>query len=334
MTGKTVKIRTGSSTDTSRRAHRGNDMPVTFPRHAAELAVFLSVLVSQAGAGQLVSTADREWAKNAVADEKSLSAPAGKDTVAVLYFRNGTGDPSLDPMRKGIPLLLATDLSGVPGLSVVERTRLQALNDETGLGASGLVEAGTAPRAGKLLGARWLVGGEIGREKPTRIDLASNVADVPAGTTTGKASAGGEIEKLFEVQKDLLFGVLKLLEVQVTPDQEKRLRKPCSKSATALVALFLGVDAGDRGDLEKAEGYYRKALQADPGVCIASDAMKEIEAARANAPAAGNRSRKLLKTLRDGTSLTDSLTTKEPLLRGGKPLDIYVPPNRYPNTGP
>ncbi len=282
------------------------------------LALLCAFLVPRADAGQLVSPADREWAKRAVAGEKTLSAPTGKNTVAVLYFRNGTGDPSLDPMRKGIPLLLVTDLSGVPGLSVIERTRLQALTEETSLGASGLVEAGTAPRVGKLLGARWLVGGEIGREKPTRIDLAANVADVPAGTMTGKTSAGGEIERLFEVEKTLLFGVLKLLDVTVTPDEERRLRKPCSKSATALSALFLGVDAGDRGELDKAEGYYRKALQVDPGVCIASDALKEIESYRASV----KRSRRFLKTLRDGTTLTDSLTTKEPLLRGGKPLDI------------
>ncbi|OIP32554.1 MAG: hypothetical protein AUK27_12920 [Deltaproteobacteria bacterium CG2_30_66_27] len=286
------------------------------------LALLCALLASWADAGQLVSPADREWAKKAVAEEKSISAPAGKNTVAVLYFKNNTGDPSLDPMRKGIPLLLVTDLSSVPGLSVVERTRLQALTEETNLGATGLVEAGTAPRVGKMLGARWLVGGEIGREKPTRVDLASNVADVPAGTTTGKTSAGGEIEQLFEVEKELLFGVLKHLDVTVTPEEEQRLRKPCSKSATALAALFLGVDAGDRGDLDKAEGYYRKALQTDPGVCIATDALKEIETVRASAPAAGKRSRQLLKTLRGGTSLTDSLTTKEPLLRGGKPLDI------------
>jgi len=164
------------------------------------------------------------------------------------------------------------------------------------------------------------VGGEIGREKPTRIDLTSNVADVPAGATSGKTSAGGEIERLFEVEKDLLFGVLKLLDVKVSPEEEQRLRKPCSKSSTALAALFLGVDAGDRGELDKAEGYYRKALQVDPGVCIASDALKEIEAVRASG--AGKRTRQLLKTLRDGTTLTDSLTTKDPLLRGGKPLDI------------
>ena len=283
-------------------------------------ALLCALLVPRSDAGQLVSPADREWAKKAVSEEKSLSTPAGKNTVAVLYFRNGTGDPAIDPMRKGIPLLLVTDLSGVPGLSVIERTRLQALNEETGLGASGLVEAGTAPRVGKLLGARWLVGGEIGREKPTRIDITSNVADVPTGTATGKTSAGGEIERLFEVEKDLLFGVLKLLDVKVPPEEEQRLRKPCSKSVTALAALFLGVDAGDRGDLDKAEGYYRKALQVDPGICIASDALMEIEAVRG--AGAGKRSRQLLKTLRDGTTLTDSLTTKEPLLRGGKPLDI------------
>jgi TolB-like protein len=286
------------------------------------LVLLAACVVARVDAGQLVTPADREWANQAVAGERTLSAPVAKNTVAVLYFRNVTGDPSLDPMRKGIPLLLLTDLSGVPGLSVVERTRLQALTEETDLGATGLVEPGTAPRVGKLLGARWLVGGEIGREQPSRIDLVSNVADVPAGTAAGKAVAGGEMDRLFEVEKELLFGLLKTIDVKVTPEVEQRLRKPCTKSTTALAALFLGVDAGDRGDLDKAEGYYRKALRIDPGVCIAADALKEIESVRASGPAAGKRSRQLLKTIREGTTLTDSLTTKEPLLRGGKPLDV------------
>lgn len=131
------------------------------------LALLSSLLVPRADAGQLVSPADREWAKRAVAEEKSLSAPAGRNTVAVLYFNNGTGDPSLDPMRKGIPLLLVTDLSGVPGLSVVERTRLQALAEETTLGASGLVEAGTAPGSGNCsapVGSSVAISG--GRSRP------------------------------------------------------------------------------------------------------------------------------------------------------------------------
>lgn len=286
------------------------------------LVLLAAWIVPHAHGGQLVSPADRLWAKEAVAGEKALSAPAAKNTVAVLYFRNGTGDPALDPMRKGIPLLLLTDLSEVQGLSVVERTRLQALTEETGLGATGLVDPGTAPRVGRLLGARWLVGGEIGREKPSRIDLVSNVADVQAGTAAGKAVAGGEMDRLFEIEKDLLFGLLKTIDVKVTPEEEQRLRKPCTKSATALAALFLGVDAGDRGDLDKAQDYYRKALRIDPGVCIAADALREIESVRASGPAAGKRTRQLLRTIREGTTLTDSLTTKEPLLRGGKPLDI------------
>jgi curli biogenesis system outer membrane secretion channel CsgG len=57
--------------------------------------------------------------------------------------------------------MLITDLSEVKGLQIVERIKLQALVEEMGLGASGLVEANTAPRVGKLLGAQWLIGGDI-----------------------------------------------------------------------------------------------------------------------------------------------------------------------------
>lgn len=285
------------------------------------LVLLGAALCLPARAGQVLSPADRDWAKKAVAEEKALAAPPGKATLAVLNFRNATGDPSLDPWQKGIPLLLVTDLASVPGLSVVERTRMQALVEELGLGASGLVEEGTAPRVGRLLGARWLVGGGIGRKAPPRIEVDSAVADVPSAKTAGSASAAGEIDRVFEIEKDLLFGILKAIDVTVTPEEEKRLRRPCSKNPAALSALFLGIDAGDRGDLDKAEGYFRRAVAADPSICVASDALKEIAALRAAAPPA-RRTKELLKTIREGTSLTDSLTTKEPLLRGGRPLEI------------
>jgi len=301
-------------------------------RAAGAAALLLATgFAGRAGAGQLVSPADREWARQALAQEASLAAPAGKNTVAVLYFRNETKDPSLDPWQKGIPLLLVTDLSTVPGIVVVERTRLQALVEEIGLGKSGLVEEKTAPRVGRLLGARWLVGGGIGRARPPAVDVEAKAADIPSGAAAGTVPAQGTVDRLFDIEKDLLFGLLRLLDVKVSPEEERRLRKPCSTNPTALASLFLAVDAGDRGDLDAASGYYRRALAADPSVCLAREGLEEIEAARAAPPAAGRRTRELLGTIREGTSLTDSLTTKEPLLRGGKPLD--VPGARTSPTG-
>ena len=91
------------------------------------LGLFGVVLISPAWAGQVVTKDARSWAKKVLAEEKALSTVAARNTLAVLYFQNRTGQSSLDPLQKGLTLMLITDLSAVKGLQIVERIKLQAL---------------------------------------------------------------------------------------------------------------------------------------------------------------------------------------------------------------
>ena len=88
------------------------------------------LLLSPSWAGQVVTPEIKAWARKAVEGERELKAPPGRNTLAVLYFKNQTGQPEIDPLQKGIALLLITDLSKVKSLQVVERAQLQALVEE------------------------------------------------------------------------------------------------------------------------------------------------------------------------------------------------------------
>ena len=58
------------------------------------------------------------------------AAPGGKPRIAVLYFENNTGDPSLDWLRTGLTDMLVTDLSQSPDVRVLGTDRLyQILKD-------------------------------------------------------------------------------------------------------------------------------------------------------------------------------------------------------------
>lgn len=87
-----------------------------------------------------------------------IPSRAQADTVAVLYFEN-QGNPALEPLKVGLTQMLITDLQGTDGVTVVERSQLQALLDELELGHSGAVDPDTAAKVGNLLGAEWLVMG-------------------------------------------------------------------------------------------------------------------------------------------------------------------------------
>jgi TolB-like protein len=258
-------------------------------------------IISSSWAGQVVTQDIRGWAKKVLEEEKTLQALEGKNTVAVLYFQNKTNQSDLDPLEKGLTLMLITDLSKVRGLQVIERVRLQALTEEIGLGTTGLVAPGAAPRVGRLLGAQWIVGGEILKDQPDQLNLQSNPLEVPTQKILGQLMTGGKLEELFRMEKDLLFEIVKLLKIDIKPI-EHELRKPCSTNLKGLMALFRAIDASDHKDYESAAEFYQKAMKEDPGMCIARDAVKELELLKLTT---ARRSRTLLRSLREETSQTD-----------------------------
>jgi tetratricopeptide (TPR) repeat protein/TolB-like protein/predicted Ser/Thr protein kinase len=62
--------------------------------------------------------------------EATPSATTGRPSVAVLYFDNTTGDPSIEWMRTGIPEMLVTDLSQAGDIEVVGTDRLYGILQE------------------------------------------------------------------------------------------------------------------------------------------------------------------------------------------------------------
>ncbi|MBI5199443.1 MAG: hypothetical protein HZA09_05445, partial [Nitrospirae bacterium] len=173
--------------------------------------LFWVVLTSSTWGGQVVTKDTRLWAKEVLKEEKALQAKEGRNTLAVLYFQNRTGQSALDPFQKGLTLMLITDLSTVRGIQIVERVRLQALIEEMDIGVYGLIEPDTAPQVGKLFGAQWLVGGDILEGQPTQLQIQSNLLDVPVQKTIGQSMAKGNLSDLFRMEKEILFDIIKLL---------------------------------------------------------------------------------------------------------------------------
>ena len=60
------------------------------------------------------------------------AAEDGRHSLAVLYFENVTGDPSVDWLRTGLTDMLVTNLSQSPDLRVLSTQRLYQILDETG----------------------------------------------------------------------------------------------------------------------------------------------------------------------------------------------------------
>jgi len=270
-------------------------------------AVVLCVLlITPAWSGQVVTEDIKAWAKQAISEEKQLEALKGQKTLAVLYFNNKTGQSKLNPLQKGLALMLITDLSSVKGIQVLERARIQALMQEIGIGASGLVDPGTEPKVSKLIGTEWLVGGDILKS----LQVQSRLLDIPQNQIIGQPLAEGDVSELFRIEKDILFEIIKLLKIELTPEEETMLRKPCSTNYSALYEMFKGVEASDSEDYKKAAEQYKKAIKKDPNICVANGAFEELQTLGLLTEAK-SKSDKMLQSLRKETSLTDQLSTTD-----------------------
>ena len=120
-------------------------------------------------------------------DLRIADVPA--NTIAVPEFAMSGGPDSLRPLCRGLAVVMLTDLHRVPQLRIVERERLQVLLRElamtqygpvyegTGRTAGPAVDPATAPRYGRLIGARRFAQGAVSPLGKDVLELNASVID-------------------------------------------------------------------------------------------------------------------------------------------------------------
>jgi TolB-like protein len=298
--------------------------------HFFFIALIIITFAHSAWSGQVITDEARLWAKQAMAREGTIQQTDSKKTIAVLNFKNKTGQAELNPLQKGLAFMLITDLSTVRDLHVVERVKMQALMEEMGLGQSGLVASDETPKTGRLIGAKWIVGGDILSLAQVPLYIHSSLLDVPDEQVLGQPTAEGILDNFFEIEKTLLFNIIDLLKVELTQEERIRLERPLSLNTKALLDLFKAIDASDQGNYEQAEQHYKNAIKKDAQLSTAEAGLRELQSLGV-ASTRSNESVQLLQAVRDQTSLTDdvvpSLTTKRTQIPEGSriPITLDVP---------
>lgn len=197
------------------------------------------------------------------------TATAAPRTVAVLYFDNNTQDRSFDVLSKGLADMLVTDLSGVDGLVVVEREKLQALVKEMNIQRSEYFDPKTAQKMGRGLGATHAITGSIAALEP-RIRLDVRVIEVATGKVVAGDKVVGDKSKLFELEEALVAKLVRGLRVQGASAKSR------VSNLDALLQYSQGLDAVDQGDLKRASSQMAKVTTKSPGFALAKKRYREI----------------------------------------------------------
>ncbi|MGH7719153.1 MAG: CsgG/HfaB family protein, partial [Gemmatimonadaceae bacterium] len=148
-------------------------------------------------------------ARVALANERALDpAQFPERTVAVAPLRVDAADSSIAPLGYGVADLLMTDLARSSRLRVVERLHVDALLRELKLGETQHVDSATAPRVGRLLGARRMVDGSLTALPGGEVRIDARVADVPTAAVSGALSERTQLERILDAEKALAFRLL------------------------------------------------------------------------------------------------------------------------------
>jgi TolB-like protein len=197
-------------------------------------------------------------AQEAVTREKQIG-PGDPRTVAITYYRN-LGSPELVPLQKGLTALLIADISQVKDLKVVERDLLQALLEELQLGTTGLVDAKTAPKVGRLLGAGRVATGSYLDATKEELRVDSILAESTAAQVVGTQQTSGKLQQFFELEKGLALTILR--DLGYNEDRLRAagvldaIRRPHTTSLVAFTAISTGLDAKDRQDYPAARAQF------------------------------------------------------------------------------
>jgi TolB-like protein len=94
-----------------------------------------------------------------------LQFAGAQTSIAIVGFENRSNWMFLDSWAEKIPDYLQAELSGEPGLVLVERTQLKSVFEEQALKMSGLADSARVLEVGQLISAQYMLTGTVDRDE-------------------------------------------------------------------------------------------------------------------------------------------------------------------------
>ena len=189
----------------------------------------------------------------------------------------GIEDDDYAAIGRGLSALIMADLNRV-NVRLVERIRLPILIQEMELSERGLVEQRTAQRAGNLLGAGNIVGGTYTVLNDKTILPAIFLSNTQTSEFLPIASEEDDLENINSLKKEIVFDLLKNLNIELTPEDIARIESSPPLNLLAFLAFSKGLEKEDNGELSEAKAYFERAQRLDPEFELAKEKIEDVDA--------------------------------------------------------
>ncbi len=213
----------------------------------------------------------------------ALSPLAGQDTrpgIAVLPFENGGSygqdKENFEALQKGIPGMLISELAQNPAARVVDRDGIESMLAEQNLAKDGRVDAATAARIGKLVGARYMIMGSF-VDLYGRFRMDARIVNVETSEIIKVVKSDGKREDLFKLIQTLAEKLMVETRLPPLPAELGAAVRQRNVPTAALTYYSRALLYQDRGEKEKAAEFFSKAIEAFPNYAEAQEGLRKVQ---------------------------------------------------------
>ncbi|HYX42497.1 MAG TPA: tetratricopeptide repeat protein, partial [Pyrinomonadaceae bacterium] len=207
---------------------------------------------------------------NPVDDTPQTSVPDGQKSIAILPFRNLSGDPSVSFYEFSLADAVITELARLRSLivrpsSLIVKYQGQQVDPR---------EAGREMSVGAVLSANFLRAGD-------KLRVNAQLLDVETGDLLWSDRIDASAADLIAVQDMIAEHIVAGLRLELTPDEKVGLSQRASGNAEAYEEYLRGRDAMGRyiyhtlanEDVEAAIAHFKRAIELDPDFALAHCAL-------------------------------------------------------------
>jgi serine/threonine protein kinase/tetratricopeptide (TPR) repeat protein len=216
------------------------------------------------GAAALVAVGVVLWVfsnRSKPRNSSALAVSAADRSIAVLPFRNLSGDPKNDYLSDGVSEEILNALTHLPGLKVIGRTSSFRFRGPD-------VDAGAV---GKQLSVGTILSGSVQRAGEA-VRVTAELVDTGTGYRRWSQKYDRKLQSLFEVEDEISRSIADALRVELAGGAARPLVSAGTSNAEAH-NLFLRAKAlalrSDEASLDEAIRLYRGAVALDPNYAAA-----------------------------------------------------------------
>ncbi|MFN8651322.1 MAG: CsgG/HfaB family protein [Gemmatimonadales bacterium] len=228
------------------------------------------------------------WALTVVALAGLSPALAAQDSrpgIAVMPFTNGGSygkdKEDFQALEKGLAGMLISELSQNPAARLVDREAIQKILDEQKLAKDGAVDAATAAKVGKLVGAKYMVLGTF-TDFYGKFRIDARLVSVETSEILKVVRGDPKLEKreeVFHLVQSVAENLMKETKLPPLTEQQAKAVKARNVPTEALSYYSRALLYQDQGDKAKAADYFKKALDVFPEYTEAKEGLQKVKPA-------------------------------------------------------